>query len=341
MGGVADAHMMKLIGISKMLARQLLKLALLLAAVSSVSFALMSLSPIDPVQAYIGADMLRVGEEQRAAITAYWGLDQPPLERFLLWFNSLLHGDLGSSMVYREPVLELIKDRFAHSIVLLLIAWLLSGLIGFAVGSLAAMKQGSWLDRAVQWYCHALSSTPTFWAGLLLLIAFTVWLPIFPVGLAAPAGVSAENVSWLDRLYHIVLPALTLSMIGISNIALHTREKLLEVLHSDYVRFAKARGESGFLLWRRHGLRNILLPAVTLQFASFSELFGGAVLVEQVFSYPGLGLATVEASTKGDVPLLLGIVIFSALFVFIGNSIAEWLYRLIDPRIKEGYKHEA
>jgi len=327
--------------ITRLLIIGLVKLVLLLAAVSIITFVLMSISPIDPVQAYIGADMLRVGEEQRAAIAVYWGLDQPPWGRFLHWVNAILHGDFGTSMIYREPVLDFIGERFAHSIVLLLISWSLSGIIGFAAGSIAAMKQGSWLDRIIQWYCYALSSTPTFWAGLLLLIIFTVWLPIFPVGLAVPAGVNAQDVSLLDRLYHLILPACTLSLIGISNIALHTREKLIEVLDSDYVRFARAQGEHGFTLWRRHGLRNILLPAITLQFASFSELFGGVVLIEQVFSYPGLGQAVVEASTKGDVPLLMGIVIFSALFVFVGNGIAEWLYRLVDPRIKEGYEREA
>lgn len=326
--------------VMKLFMSQLIRLILLLAAVSVISFTLVSMSPIDPVQAYIGADMLRVGDEQRAQIAAYWGLDQAPLERFLLWISSLLHGDFGTSMIYREPVLDIIQERFSYSIALLLIAWLLSGVIGFAAGSLAAMKQGSWIDRIIQWYCYALSSTPTFWAGLLLLIVFTVWLPIFPIGLAAPAGVNASDISWIDRVYHLLLPAVTLSIIGISNIALHTREKLIEVLDSDYVRFARARGEYGFQLWRRHGLRNILLPGITLQFASFSELFGGAVLIEQVFSYPGLGQAVVEASTRGDIPLLLAIVLFSACFVFIGNAIAEWLYHLVDPRIKEGYERE-
>src|SRR5690606_25451384 len=124
----------------------LVKLLLLLAAVSVITFLLMSISPIDPVQAYIGADMLRVGEEQRAAIAAYWGLDQPPLGRFLHWLSAIIHGDFGTSMIYREPVLQFIGERFAHSIVLLLIAWTLSGIIGFAAGSIAAMKQGSLLD---------------------------------------------------------------------------------------------------------------------------------------------------------------------------------------------------
>jgi len=163
-----------------------------------------------------------------------------------------------------------------------------------------------------------------------------VWLGWLPVGLGVPAGVAAEDVSLLDRVRHLVLPAMTLSVVGVANVALHTRQKLSEVLASDYVLFARARGESGFTLFARHGLRNIALPAITLQFASFSELFGGAVLAEQVFSYPGLGQATVEAGLRGDVPLLLGLVLFSAMFVLAGNLAADGLYRLVDPRIREG-----
>lgn len=313
-----------------------IKLAALLFAVCAVSFTLVSLSPIDPVQAYIGADMMRVGPEQRQAIAAYWGLDRPPLERFGQWLSAVLRGDFGTSMIYRRPVLEVIGERFAASIWLMGAAWVLSGVIGFAAGVVAAMKRGTWIDRAIRWYCYTLASTPTFWMGLLLLTVFAVWLGLFPVGLGVPAGVLAGEVTAVDRLQHMILPALTLSVVGVANIALHTRQKLVDVLGSDYVLFARARGEKGLTLFFRHGLRNVALPAVTLQFASFSELFGGAVLAEQVFSYPGLGQATVEAGLRGDVPLLLGIVLFSAVFVFCGNLAADAIYRTLDPRMKEG-----
>lgn len=179
-----------------------------------------------------------------------------------------------------------------------------------------------------------MASTPLFWLALLMLLTFAVWLGWFPVGLGVPAGVPAHEVTFADRLRHLLLPALTLSIAGVAGVALHTRQKLVEVLQSDYVLFARARGESGLQLFRRHGWRNIALPVTTLQFASFSELFGGSVLAEQVFSYPGLGQAAVQAGLRGDVPLLLGVVIFSALFVFSGNLAAELLYRLIDPRLR-------
>lgn len=315
---------------------KLFRLGTLLLAISALSFALVSASPIDPVQAYIGADMMLVGPEQRAAIAEQWGLNEPPVERFRLWLVSAANGDLGTSMIYRQPVASVIVERFVASLALMGAAWVLSGVLGFSLGVLAGRYRDTWVDRAVKWWCLTLASTPTFWLGLILLIVFSVHLGWFPVGLESPVGKLAADVTLWDRLRHLVLPALTLSILGVANIALHTRQKLVDVLESDFALFARARGESeGSIIWN-HGLRNIALPAITLQFAGFSELFGGAVLAEQVFSYPGLGRATVQAGLRGDVPLLLGAVLFSAVFVFTGNLIADLLYRAVDPRIRAG-----
>ncbi len=309
--------------------------ATLLVAICLISFLLMKNSPVDPIQAYIGADMLKVGPEQREKIAEYWGLNEPVYVQFLNWGSAILKGDLGTSMIYRRPVMDVIGERFLNSIVLMMIAWVFSSIIGFILGVVAAMKKNTWMDRAIQWYCYTLASTPTFWVGLLMLIVFAVWLGWFPIGLGVPVGVLAEDVTLFDRLQHVLLPAITLSIVGVANVALHTRQKLVDVLASDYVLFARARGERGFTLFWRQGLRNVALPAISLQFAAFSELFGGAVLAEQVFSYPGLGQATVEAGIRGDVPLLLGIVIFSTLFVFIGNLLADLIYQIVDPRTRE------
>ncbi len=311
-------------------------MATLLVAICFISFLLIKNSPIDPIQAYIGADLLKVGPEQREMIAKYWGLDQPVMVQFFNWGTALLQGDLGTSMIYRRPVADIISERFINSLALMISAWILSGIIGFIMGVIAAMKKGTWIDRLIKWYCFTLASTPTFWMGLLILMVFAVWLRWFPIGMGVPAGVLAEDVTLVDKIKHLILPAITLSIVGVANIAMHTRQKLIDVLASDYVLFARARGEQGFVLFWRHGLRNIALPAITLQFAAFSELFGGAVLAEQVFSYPGLGQATVEAGLRGDVPLLLGLVIFSTLFVFVGNLVADLIYRMVDPRIREG-----
>lgn len=317
---------------------KLIRMLTLLVAICFISFLLMKNSPIDPIQAYIGADMLNVGPEQRQQIAEYWGLDKPVIVQFASWGSAVLSGDLGTSMIHRRPVAGIIGERFLNSIVLMLTAWLLSTIIGFVLGVISAMKKGTWIDRIIKWYCFTLASTPTFWMGLIMLLIFSVWLGWFPIGLGVPAGVLAEDVTLMDRIKHLILPAITLSIVGVANVALHTRQKLIDVLESEYILFARARGESGFLLFWRHGLRNIALPAITLQFAGFGELFGGAVLAEQVFSYPGLGQATVDAGLRGDVPLLLGIVIFSTIFVFAGNLIADLIYYIVDPRTKESGK---
>lgn len=313
-----------------------LKLLSLLIAISILSFTLVSLSPIDPVQSYIGADMTRVSVEQRENIAEYWGLNESSVQQFFHWGKAVLQGEFGTSLIYREKVVDVIGERFVASLALMAIAWAISGVFGFLLGILAGMKEGTWIDRLIKGYCFTLASTPAFWMGLLLLIFFSVWLGWFPVGLGSPAGVLEADVSIFERLKHLFLPAVTLSILGVANVALHTREKLIDVLESEYVRFAQAKGEKGITLLWRHGLRNISLPAISLHFASFGELFGGAVLAEQVFSYPGLGQAIVEAGLGSDVPLLLGIVLCSTVFVFVGNILADGLYRLIDPRLRRG-----
>ena len=313
----------------------------LLTTLCLLSFILVHYSPIDPVQAYVGADMMKVGPAQRENIASYWGLNKPPMQQFIHWGSAMLKGDWGTSFIFRRPVLDVIQKRFLGSLALMGISWLLSGMMGFALGVFSAMKQGTWIDRIIKWYCLALASTPTFWMGILLLMFFSVWLQWFPIGLGVPAGMLNEDVTFLHYIHHLALPAFTLSILGVANIALHTREKLIDILQSDYILFARARGEKGIALFRRHGLRNVALPALTLQFTSFSELFGGAVLTEQIFSYPGLGQATVQAGLRGDIPLLLGIVIFSAIFVFCGNLLADLIYQLIDPRIVQGGSYES
>ena len=316
-------------------AAQTVKILSLLLAVTIIAFALVSLSPIDPVRQYILGLGTAVSPEQRALIEEYWGVNQPPVQRYLNWLNALLHGDLGQSLLYRRPVADIIGERFVNSLALMLCAWVFSGIIGFGLGCLMGMFQNRWPDKILKKICYLLSSVPTFWLGLLLLLLFAVKLGWFPIGFSAPIGVLQSEVTIWQRLHHLVLPAFSLSLMSFANIALHTRQKLVDVLNSEYVLFARARGEGKWSILRRHGLRNILLPAMTLQFASFAELFGGSVMAENVFSYPGLGSAVSAAGLNSDLPLLLGVTLFSALFVCVGNLIANLLYGVVDPQIRE------
>lgn len=310
---------------------------LLLLAVSIAAFALMTASPVDPLQANVGQAALgSMSQKQIAKLQEYWGVGQPPVQRYLAWLRDFLRGDMGMSLLYRQDVTKVIAVKLGNSLFLMIIAWVLSGLLGFLLGVIAGMNRGRLADKLIKGYCLVISSTPSFWIAMLLLIVFGVWLKVLPIGLSVPIGVEASGVTFLDRVYHAILPAVTLSITGVSNIALHTREKMIDICESDYALFARARGESTWEIFKNHGFRNVLAPAMTLQFASVSEIFGGSVLVEQVFSYPGLGQAAVSAGMGGDMPLLMAITMISALFVFGGNLIANILYGVIDPRIRRG-----
>lgn len=313
----------------------LVRMILLLFGVSLISFMLIISSPIDPVDAYVGAES-NISQEQKEIIAEHWGINDPPVERYVTWLKNLFHGDMGDSIAYKKPVVRVLAERFASSVVLMMTAWVVSGILGFILGILAGIYVGKWPDKIIKTFCFVLSSTPAFWIGLLLLMVFAVQLKWFPVGFAVPVGEVASAVTLGERIHHLILPAITLSVTGVANIALHTRQKIIDVMKSRYVLFAKARGENTWQILKRHGLRNIAIPAITLQFASFSELFGGSVLAEQVFSYPGLGNAATTAAMKGDVPLLLGVALFSVVFVFVGNLIANILYGVLNPQIREG-----
>jgi peptide/nickel transport system permease protein len=307
----------------------------LLFAVSALAFALASLSPIDPVRRYIQANP-GVSRENVARMEEYWGLNDPPLGRYAKWLRAILSGDWGVSTSFRRPVLEVIGERFKASLALMMAAWTLSGLLGFGVGCAMGLFRGRWPDRIVRRLCLIMCSIPTFWIGLVFLAVFSSMLGWFPFGLAVPPGAAPETVTIGQRLHHLALPALTLSFLSFANLALHTREKLIDAYNSDYALFARARGESDARMLLRHGIRNAILPAMTMQFGSFAELFGGSVFAENVFSYPGLGAAVSAAGTGGaDIPLFLGIVLFSACFVFAGNLIANILTSVIDPRTRQ------
>lgn len=319
--------------IIKFFSYKLIRFIILMIAVAIFSFILLDLSPINPVSVYLkGA---AVSEGQRAMLNEYFGVGVPLQTKIYHWLVDLAQGNLGTSLIYRAPVLDVIIDKFTASLALMSISWLLSGIIGFLLGVVAGKNRGSWIDKAVKTYCYAIQSAPSFWVGMLILMVFAVYLKLFPIGFGVPIGVRSTDASFIDWASRLVLPTLTLSLVGLAPIAMYTRNELVQVLSSDYVLFAKSRGEKGWDLVKNHGIRNILLPAVTLQFLSFSELFGGAVLVEQVFSYPGIGQTAVAAGLQSDVPLFLGIVLFSAVFVFVGNLLADISYYFIDPRIKE------
>lgn len=311
------------------------RMLLLLFLVSFLAFLLIAKSPIDPLSSYIGTNST-LSPEAKAEIVNHWGLNDSIPHRYLTWLVNVCHGDMGMSISYKKEVVSVIKERFAYSAVLMGMAWILSGVIGFFLGVICGVRQGGFFDRITKSFCLLVKSAPTFWIGILFLVVFAVELGWFPIGMAVPMGKLESEVTLGDRIYHLILPVITLTIASISEIVLYTRQRVVEIINSDFILYARARGENTWQIVTRHVLRNALLPAITLQFASFSELFGGMALAENVFSYPGIGTATTTAALNGDAPLLMGIALISAVFVFTGNMIANFLYKVCDPRIREG-----
>ena len=263
----------------------------------------------------------------------YWQDDSGMLESYGAWAANALHGDLGYSTLFHAPVVDVIQAKFLNSILVLATAWTLSGILGFVLGIIAGYNKGKLIDKLIKGYCFILASSPSFWIALLVLMVFAVQLGCFPIGFSSPINTSAQDAAIQQILYHAILPALTLSIVGVANIALHTREKTIDVMNSKYIMFAQTRGMGRKRALLKIGLRNLSLPAISPQFASIAEIISGAVLIEQVFSYPGLGQATIGAAFGGDYNLLVGIAVFTAVIVFVGNVLANIISSKVDPRI--------
>lgn len=310
-----------------------IRLLWLLPLASVGLFTLVSLAPIDPVQAYVGARVALVGPEQREAISAAWGLEAPAYERFWLWARNAMSGDLGDSMTFNAPVVQVIADRFPASIALVGAAFILSFVLGTALGLIAAARRGCWPDRIIRGVAVVLAASPGFWIGLLLIAVFAVGLGWLPPCCATPPGMIADEVDLAARLPHLVLPVIAVSVVGISPLILHTRQRLVAFLESPAATHLAAHGARPLWLAFGPGMRHAMGPAITVHLAGAGELFGGSVLAEAVFAWPGLGQATVRAALGADAPLLMGIALATLIFVFAGNLLADIAARLLDPRL--------
>lgn len=319
---------------AKRIAKEIFLFLLLILAVSFISFLLLDLSPIDPIASFARSRSVGLSPEAKQELIKVWGLDQPLIARYFTWLLNLFRGDLGISNIYGRKVIDIIGEGFSRSILLMAIAWIFQGIIGIWLGIVAGANQGKIKDKIIKAYAIIFASTPSFWVGILLIIVFSLKLKLFPSSMGSPVGVLREDITLADSFKHLVLPALTLVLVGVSNLILHTRSKVIDILNSDYVLYAKARGMKQGKILNKFAFKNLILPGLSLLFTSFSELFSGTVLVENVFNYPGIGGLTVEAGLRGDAPLLLGLVLFSTIFVYVGNRICDLLYLVIDPRLR-------
>ncbi|WP_299358727.1 ABC transporter permease [uncultured Paracoccus sp.] len=309
---------------------------LLLLAVIVLNFFLLHAAPGD-VADTIAQSMGGADAETMERIRADYGLDLPLWQQLLEYVTGVLHGDLGYSFFFNVPVTELLLERLPATLLLVITAQLLALTVGVLLGVISARRPNGLASHFVTLLALFGYSAPVFWTGIMLLIVFSLMVPIFPV-----AGMSDATLTggwWahaVDVAHHLVLPAITLASIFLALYSRLCRASMLEVLGSDYIRTAKAKGLSEGQVVVKHALKNALSPVVTLAGLQFSAVVSGAVLVETVFSWPGLGTLALQSIIARDTPTILGILFFSSLVVVVVNLITDMVLRLIDPRIRTG-----
>lgn len=293
-------------------------------------FLLAAASPFDPVHQYFGVQLYSASAADVARVRAELGLDEPVLAQFWNWVTGVLGGDLGVSRSFRQPVAQVVAERLPWTILLAATGLLLAVLLALVLGTAAAWRQGGWLDRAVTALGHAMEGVPPFVLALLSIAVFSLGLGWLPVAGLTDAG-SAVTVGQVVE--HLLLPALVLGVSQTPWLVLHVRQSMLTALAEDHVTGARARGLGERVVVLKHALPTALLPFVALLGARIPELVTGAVLVEEVFSWPGLAAAVVTAATAVDYPLLAIITLVATLAVLLGSLLADIAALLLDPRV--------
>ncbi len=305
----------------------------LLVAVLVLNFSLMHMAPGD-VADTISQSMGGADQEVLDAIRRDYGLDQPFYVQLGRYIGGVLRFDLGYSFFYNQPVTSLILERLPATLLLVIVAQLLALVVGVVLGVISARRPNGAVSHFVTFLALFGYAAPVFWTGILLLIGFSLHVHWFPV--AGMRDVTIEGGFWVhfvDVARHLVLPVITLSSIFLALYSRLSRATMMEVLGSDYVRTARAKGLTDRQVVYKHALKNSLSPVITLAGLQFSAVISGAVLVETVFSWPGLGTLAFQSIIARDTPTILGILFFSALVVIVGNLLTDLALRLVDPRV--------
>src|SRR5687767_1836955 len=317
------------------LIRRLVQNAILLLFISALVYFILYLVPGGPF------DNLRQGPVDSAAATEaqikrleqLLGLDKPFHERYFHWLRNVARGDWGMSwtVAFGQPVWRTIEARLGNTLLLMGASALLSLVIALPIGIYSAVRQYSVWDYIITAFSFFGLSLPTFWFGVMLLIAFAVVFPIFPAGGAANIG---QNTSIWERLRYLALPCTVLTLTQVAGWSRFIRSSMLEVLRQDYMRTARAKGVPFWDVVNKHGLRNAILPVITLLGLEIPQLFGGAIITEAIFTWPGMGRLFIQGIAASDWPLVQAITMISAILVVGGNLLADVLYAIIDPRIR-------
>jgi len=301
----------------------------LLLGISIVAFFLLQAIPGGPTTVYRGVSNVTAEDIRR--IERELGLDQPVWVQYGAWLSRFLQGDWGVSLVARRPVLDMVLERLPATITLMVAAVSVSVLLSVPLGVIAALRRDTWVDQTLTVLSFVGLSIPVFWLGLMLIVLFTVAVPILPGGGVGPPGVDPDLPT---RIRYLILPTLTLSMVSIGFFTRYLRASFIEVLRSDHIRFGRARGIPARSLYLRHGLRNASIPYVTVVALHIPDYLIGALVVETIFSWPGTGRLFAESAARFDYPVLMGILFLGSFVVILSNLLADVLYAVLDPRVR-------
>lgn len=304
-----------------------------LIGISIITFVIVRMSPGDPIRLYVFGQRDITGEDIERLRHAY-GLDKPLPLQYVDWLIAMLQLNFGQSFIYHQDAFQLLLTRVPNTLQLAVVALALQLVIGVPLGVIAALKRGSWGDGVIRVFGVAGHAVPAFWLGLLLIIVFAVQLRLLPSQGMLTVGKDVWDIP--DRLKHILLPAFVLSLTGIANYSRILRTETLDVLGQDFVRTAHAKGLHERTVVFVHALRNALIPVVTALGGILAGLVGGALVVEQVFSWPGVGQFTFQAAIAKDYPIVQAATMFVSVLLVISYLLRDVAYAIVDPRIKAG-----
>ena len=316
------------------LAKRLLLAVPILLGASTIIFFLMHAAPGDPTSLYLANPNIdpRVIEQMRRNL----GLDQPVYIQYVKWLSSFLRGDFGYSFSQHRAISQILKDAVPNTLLLSAVALIFTYIIGVVVGTVQAVRQYSWSDNVATMLSFFFNSMPSFWLGLMLMLLFSYkfqWLPASQM-----TSVEYEFLSGfgkiIDRAKHLLLPSLALGLVSVASVARYMRSGMLEQIRQDYVRTARAKGLGERSVIFKHAMRNALIPIVTLLGLSLPFLISGAVFIETIYAWPGMGRTIVTAIFQRDYPVVLAGAFAVAVMVILGNLLADILYSVVDPRVR-------
>jgi peptide/nickel transport system permease protein len=320
-----------------LLARRLLEAVAVIAVVTTVTFFLIHLAPGDPIAANLG-DM-RMSEATRQYWRHFYGLDQPLAVQYVKYVIGVFQGHLGYSLKFNEPVSAVVAQALPNTLVLAGSGLVLSFGLGVLIALIQVARRGSLTDRALGVVSLTLYCTPDFWLAQVALLVFAYWVPIFPAGGIVDPVIHPYLAAWpafVDRVRHLILPAMTLAALAAALVARFQRAALLDVAGDDYLRTARAKGVPEWAVIVRHALRNAALPVISLLGLALPGFLTGTVFVEKIFSWPGLGALAVDSVAARDYPVVIACTLIASVTVALGSFIADVLYLIADPRLRHG-----